>query len=96
MNKKQDYTLFLKNKKNSFRILQMNSISSVNNINGWIYNKLNVKLSDLQLNNLKSAVKNRQGITLRMNFKIFDETNFTSELLTTRQTTKLRLTFQNF
>ena len=27
------------------------------------YNKLNVKLSDLQLNNLKSAVKNRQGIT---------------------------------
>ena len=96
MNKKQDYTLFLKNKKNSFRILQINSISSVNNINGWIYNKLNVKLSDLQLNNLKSAVKNRQGITLRMNFKIFDETNFTSELLTTRQTTKLRLTFQNF
>ena len=60
------------------------------------YNKLNVKLSDLQLNNLKSAVKNRQGITLRMNFKIFDETNFTRELLTTRQTTKLRLTFQNF
>ena len=59
------------------------------------YNKLNVKLSDLQLNNLKSAVKNRQGITLRMNFKIFDETNFTRELLT-RQTTKLRLTFQNF
>ena len=60
------------------------------------YNKLNVKLSDLQLNNLKSAVKNRQGITLRMNFKIFDETNLTRELLTTRQTTKLRLTFQNF
>ena len=60
------------------------------------YNKLNVKLSDLQLNNLKSAVKNRQCITLRMNFKIFDETNFTRELLTTRQTTKLRLTFQNF
>ena len=60
------------------------------------YNKLNVKLSDLQLNNLKSAVKNRQGITLRMNFKIIDETNFTHELLTTRQTTKLRLTFQNF
>ena len=65
------------------------------------YNKLNVKLSDLQLNNLKSAVKNRQGLTLRMNFKMFNETNLTREyltreLLTTRQTTKLRLTFQNF
>ena len=60
------------------------------------YNKLNVKLSDLQLSNLKSAVKNRQGLTLRMNFKMFNETNLTRELLTTRQTTKLRLTFQNF
>ena len=60
------------------------------------YNKLNVKLSDLQLNNLKSAVKNRQGLTLRINFKMFNETNLTRELLTTRQTTKLRLTFQNF
>ena len=60
------------------------------------YNKLNVKVSDLQLNNLKSAVKNRQGLTLRMNFKMFNETNLTRELLTTRQTTKLRLTFQNF
>ena len=30
------------------------------------YNKVNAKLSDSQLIKLKSAVKNRQGLTLRM------------------------------
>ena len=34
------------------------------------YNKANVKLSDSQLNKLKSAAKNRTGVTLRMNIKI--------------------------
>ena len=29
-------------------------------------NKVNPKLSDSQLNKLKTAVKNRQGLTLRM------------------------------
>ena len=33
------------------------------------YNKSNVKLSDLQLNKLKNAVKNQTGVTLRMNTK---------------------------
>ena len=36
------------------------------------YNKVNVKLSDSQLNKLKSAVKNQTGVTLRMNIKMFD------------------------
>ena len=35
------------------------------------YNKVNVKLSD-SLNKLKTAVKNRQDLTLRMNFKMLN------------------------
>ena len=34
------------------------------------YNTINAKLSDSQLSKLTSAVKNKQGTTLRMNFKI--------------------------
>ena len=30
------------------------------------YNKINAKLLDSQLNKLKSAVKNKEGITLRI------------------------------
>ena len=37
------------------------------------YNKVNIKLSDSQLNELKSGVKNQTGVTLRMNIKIFEE-----------------------
>ena len=36
------------------------------------YNKVNVKLSDSQLNKLKSAVKKQTGTTLRMNIKMFN------------------------
>ena len=36
------------------------------------YSKLNVKLSDTQLKNLKTAVKNKTGTVLRMSFKMFD------------------------
>ena len=35
------------------------------------YNTVNAKLSDSQLNKLKSAVKNRQVTTLRMNTRMF-------------------------
>ena len=43
------------------------------------------------MNKLKSTVKNRQGITLRMNARILSANNLPHELLlTTRQTTKLR------
>ena len=55
------------------------------------YKTINVKLSDSQLNKLKSAVKNKQGTTLRMNAKMFNGNNLPQELLlTTRQTTKLK------
>ena len=60
------------------------------------YNKLNVKLSDLQLNKLKTAVKNQTVVTLRMNIKMFNGNNLPHEfVLTTRQTTRLRNAFEN-
>ena len=50
------------------------------------YKKIHVKLSDSQLNKLKSAVKNKQGTTLRMNAKMFNVNNLPHDLLlTTRQ-----------
>ena len=60
------------------------------------YNYVNVKLSDSQINKLKTAVKNRQGLTLRINIKMFNGNNLTHELLlTTRQKTKLRNALEN-
>ena len=60
------------------------------------YNTVNAKLSDSQLNKLKSAVKSKQGTTLRMNARIFGANNLPHELLlTTRQTTKLRNAIEN-
>ena len=60
------------------------------------YNTVNVTLLDAQLNKLKDAVKNKQGITLRMNVRMFNGNNLPHELLlTTRQTTKLRNAIEN-
>ena len=60
------------------------------------YNTVNAKLSNSQLNKLKSAVKNKQGTTLRMKARMFNENNLPHELLlTTRQTTKLRNGIEN-
>ena len=60
------------------------------------YVKVNVELSYSQLNMLKTAVKHRQGLTLRMNIKIFNENNWPHELLlTARPKTQLRNAFEN-
>ena len=60
------------------------------------YNTGTVKLSDSQLNKLKTAFKNNQGTTLRMNARMFSANNLPHELLlTTRQTTKLRNVTEN-
>ena len=60
------------------------------------YNKVNVRLSDLQLTKLKSAAKNQTRVTLRMNIKMFNENILPHELLlTTRQKTQLRNAFKN-
>ena len=54
-------------------------------------NTINLKLSDSQLNKLKSTVKNKQGTTLKISARMFNGNNLPHELLlTTRQTTKLR------
>ena len=60
------------------------------------YNTINTKLSDSQLNKLKSAVKNKQGTTLRMSARMFNGNDLPHELLLTiRQTTKLRNVIEN-
>ena len=60
------------------------------------YNKVNVKLTDIQLNKLKPAVKNKTGTTLRMSLKMLDENDLPHDLLLiTRQKTKLRDAFNN-
>ena len=51
------------------------------------YNSLNVKLSNSQLNKLKSAIKNETGVILMLSSNIIgnldDETNFPHKLLLT-------------
>ena len=59
------------------------------------YNSLNVKLSNSQLNKLKSAIKNETDVILRLSSNMIrnsdDETNFPHKsLLTNRQVTNLR------
>ena len=62
------------------------------------YNSLNVKLSNLQLKKLKSAIKNETGIVLRLSLSVVgdDEINFPHKLLlTNRQVTNLCKAFAN-
>ena len=60
------------------------------------YSKVNVKLSDTQVKELKDAVKNNTGTTLRISLEMFDKNNLPHELLlTTRQKTKMRNAFNN-
>ena len=50
------------------------------------YSKVNVKVSDTQLKKLKTAVKDKTGITLRMSLKMLNGNDLPHELLlTTRQ-----------
>ena len=59
-------------------------------------NIVNVKLSDTQLKKLKTAVKNKNRIPLRISLKMLNGNDLPHELLlTTRQKTKLRNTFNN-
>ena len=60
------------------------------------YMKLNLKLSDTQLKNLKTAVKNKTGTSLRISLKILNRNDLPHELLlTSRQKSKLRNAFNN-
>ena len=64
------------------------------------YNSLNVKLSNSQLNKLKSAIKNESEVVLRLSSNMIgdsdDKINFLHELLLTdRQVANLHKTFAN-
>ena len=55
------------------------------------YNSLNVKLSNSQLNKLKSGIKTETEVVLRLlNMIGDDETNFPHKLLTNRQVANLK------
>ena len=65
------------------------------------YNSLNVKLSNSQLNKLKSAIKNKTEVVLRLSSNMIgnsdDKINFPHELLlTNRQVANLRRAFSNY
>ena len=49
------------------------------------YNKINTKLSNLQLSKLKTAVKNDEGTTLRRSNKNFNKEELPHELFLTQQ-----------
>ena len=62
------------------------------------YNSLNIKLSNPQLNKLKSAIKNKTDVVLRLSSNMIgnsdDNTNFPHELLlTNRQVVNLHKAF---
>ena len=60
------------------------------------YRKLNLKLSDTQLKNLKTAVKNKTGTSLGISLKMLNGNDLPHELLLTRrQKSKLRNAFNN-
>ena len=62
------------------------------------YNSLNVKLSNSQLNKLKSAIKTETEVVLRLSSNMIgdNETKFTHKLLlTNRQVANLRKSFAN-
>ena len=66
------------------------------NIKMTQYNSLNVKLSNSQLNKLKSAIKNESEVVLRLSSNIIgdNETNFPHKLfLTDRQVSNIRKAF---
>ena len=63
------------------------------------YNSLNVKLSNSQLNELKSAIKNESEVVLRLSSNMIgdNESNIPHKLLlTNRQVGNLRKAFANY
>ena len=60
------------------------------------YSQVNAKLSDRQLKQQKTVVKDKTGAALRMSLKMLDGNDLPHELLlTTRKKTKLRNAFNN-
>ena len=60
------------------------------------YSKINCKLTNVQLNKLKKAVKSNEGATIKLGIKKFNKDELPHELLlTTKQNTKLRNAINN-
>ena len=60
------------------------------------YSKVDCKLTNVQLNKLKKAVKSNKGASLRLSIKTFNQDELPHELLlTTREDTKLRNALNN-
>ena len=60
------------------------------------YSKINCKLTNIQLNKLKEAVKSNEGASLKFGIKNFSKDELPHELLLiTRQNTKLRNAINN-
>ena len=60
------------------------------------YSKVSIKLLDIQLKQLKTAVKNKTRTTLGISLKMLDKNDLSHELLLTiRQETKLTNAFNN-
>ena len=64
------------------------------------YNRLNTKRSNSQPNKLKSAIKNKNDVVIRLSLSMIgdsnDKTNFPHELLlTNRQVSSIRKAFAN-
>ena len=62
------------------------------------YNSVNIKLSNLQPNKLKSAIKNKTEVVLRLSWNMIgdSEINFPHKLLlTNRQVSNLHKAFEN-
>ena len=60
------------------------------------YSEINCKLTNVQLNKFKKAVKSNEGATLRLGIKNFNKNEHPHELLlTTRQNTELRNAISN-
>ena len=65
------------------------------------YKSLNVKLSNSQLNEVKSAIKNKSQVFLRLSSNVIgnsdDATNFPHKLLlSNRQVANIRKAFKNY
>ena len=86
----------------------MNAIPLNTHIKKWFsfsmykmkqYNSLNVRLSNSQVNKLKSAIKNETEVVLSLSSVMIsdNETNFPHKLLlTNRQVVNLRKAFANY
>ena len=60
------------------------------------YSEVNCKITNVQLNKLKTVVKSNEGATLRLGIRNFNKDEGPHELLlTTRENTKLRNALNN-